>query len=77
MLTKGERLLQDNTFVHNSHIGQIEEQSFHCPVAATSFLSCLILLTLHHLIYLFPSMKGKCFQDDEALISEVTLWLRT
>lgn len=66
MLTKGVCFLQDNVPVHNSHIAQVGAWSW-----GYNILILVILLTWQHLTHLYMKsfLKGKCFQDDEALIS--------
>jgi len=75
-ISKGILLLQDNAPVHNSHVTRSEAQVCGCEILPHPPYSPDLAPSDFHL---FPAMKlflkGKCFPDDAALISEVMSWL--
>lgn len=78
MLTKGVCLLQDNAPVHISHIAQMEALSCGYDILPHPPYSPDLAPSNFHLFPPLKSfMKGKRFEDDETLISEVTSWLQT
>uniref|UniRef100_A0A3Q1F823 Tc1-like transposase DDE domain-containing protein n=1 Tax=Acanthochromis polyacanthus TaxID=80966 RepID=A0A3Q1F823_9TELE len=75
-ISKGILLLQDNAPVHNSHVARSEARACGYEILPHPPYSPDLAPSDFHL---FPAMKlflkGKCFPDDAALISEVTSWL--
>ena len=72
MRTRGVRLLQDNTPVHNLHIAQTEARSCGYEILPHPTYAPDLAPSDFHLFPIMKSiLKGTRFPDDKTLISEV------
>eukprot|EP00106_Octopus_bimaculoides_P003435 XP_014770877.1 PREDICTED: histone-lysine N-methyltransferase SETMAR-like [Octopus bimaculoides] len=78
MLTKGARLFQDTTPIHNAHVAQMKAHYCGYEIFPHPPYSPDLAPSDFHLFPIMKSfLKRKHFSDDDELISGVKTWLET